>query len=235
MNIIRIANYYYNFDKTLHSSNKGVTIMLYKKINLNIKINSYILFTCDENFKPYREIIIKKNTLTNGNNELKYLLKFKDNKSFIKYLGHYKTEFNVYIITKYYKNGSLSNNIYRFNSDLLLEILYNKIKLILDYLDDLGINHGDIKETNILLNNKMEPIINDLESMHNKYKQSKIITKQYVMPGNMNLNKDIWALFVMIYHIKYKKYPDIKNIIKTNLIENNIINNIFVENVTVLA
>lgn len=218
MNIIKILNYFYIYYETLHTTSRGITIMLYKKVNIELLTDNYIIFKNVDTFKPYPKIVIKKNSVSDGNNELEYLQMFKDNKNFVKLLGFYKTSHNVYIVTKFYKNGSLSHNLYKFTNEKLLS-LYDKIKNILEYLDSINLNHGDIKESNILLNNKMEPIINDLESMHNKNNTSKITTKQYSIPININMNKDIWALNVMIYHIKFKKYPNISNIIKFNQIE----------------
>lgn len=224
MNLIKLGNYYYIFNKTLHSSQKGVSIMLYKRISVEVRTHNYTDFTLinSTNIKPYKEIILKKNTYTNGSNELKYMMQLKDNKNFVKCLGYYKTEFNMYIVTKYYKNGSLLNfvNILSMND---LNSIFNKILSIIQFLDSIGINHGDLKESNILLNNKMEPVINDLESMHDKDLRSSIITKKYSLPNNINMNKDIWSLGIMKYYAKNKTYPDL---LKYNQIENYIISNI---------
>jgi len=170
--------------------------------------------------KPYKEIIIKKNNICNGKNELTYLTQFKDNKNFVKYLGHYKTDFDIYLVTKFYKNGSLNNYINTLPMDSLMSI-FSKIKTILEELDMMGYNHGDIKESNILLSSKMNPVINDLESIHDKNLPSKIITKKYSLPNGINVNKDIWSLGVMVYFAKYKEMG------KSNQIENFISHSIY--------
>ena len=220
MNLIKLGNYYYIFNKTLHSTTKGVSIMLYKKINIEIRNKNFVEFTSPENNKPYKEIIIKKNNICNGKNELTYLLKFKDNKNFVKYLGHYKTDFDIYLVTKYYNNGSLNNYINTLNMDELM-IIFNKVRIILEELNEAGYNHGDIKESNILLSNKMNPVINDLESIHDRNLPSKIITRKYSLPAGINVNKDIWSLGVMVYFAKYKEVG------KNNQIENFISHSIY--------
>jgi len=225
MNLIKLGNYYYIFDKTLHSSQKGVTIMLYKKINVVTRTNNYVTFNqLNTTQKCYKEIVVKKNTYTNGSNELKYMMQLQDNKSFVKCLGYVKNEFNVYTATKYYKNGSLLNHVNTLQAEEL-DTIFNKILDIIEYMDSIGINHGDLKESNVLLNSKMNPVINDLESMHNKNVKSSIITKKYTIPNNApsNINKDVWSLSVMKYYAKNKKYP---SDLKYNQIENFIITNI---------
>lgn len=228
MNLIKLGNYYYIFDKTLHSSQKGVSIMLYKKINVVTRTHNYTVFNqivIPKNNKSYKEIIIKKNTYTNGTNELKYMMQLQDNKNFVKCLGYFKNEFNVYTATKYYKNGSLLNHVNTLPSGEL-DVIFNKILDIIEYMDSIGINHGDLKESNVLLNNKMNPIINDLESMHNKNLKSSIVTKKYTIPNNApdDINKDVWSLSVMKYYAKNKKYPP--EHLKYNQIENFITSNI---------
>ena len=220
MNLIKLGNHHYIFNKTMHSTTKGVSIMLYKRINVEIRHNNYVHFISIENIKPYKEIIIKKNNICNGKNELTYLTQFKDNKNFVKYLGHYKTDFDMYLVTKYYKNGSLNNYINTLPMDTLMGI-FGKIKIALEELDAMGYNHGDIKESNILLNGKMNPVINDLESIHDKNLPSKIITKKYSLPNGVNVNKDIWSLGVMVYFAKYKEIG------KSNQIENFISHSIY--------
>ena len=220
MNLIKLGNHHYIFNKTMHSTTKGVSIMLYKRINIEIRNRNYVVFTSVENMKPYKEIIIKKNNICNGKNELTYLTQFKDNKNFVKYLGHYKTDFDIYLVTKFYKNGSLNNYINTLPMDSLMSI-FSKIKTILEELDMMGYNHGDIKESNILLSSKMNPVINDLESIHDKNLPSKIITKKYSLPNGINVNKDIWSLGVMVYFAKYKEMG------KSNQIENFISHSIY--------
>lgn len=220
MNLVKLGNHHYIFNKTMHSTTKGVSIMLYKKINIEIRSRQCVEFEAIENMKPYKEIIIKKNNICNGKNELAYLTQFKDNKNFVKYLGHYKTDFNIYVVTKYYENGSLNNYINTLPMNTLMGI-FSKIKTILEELDNAGYNHGDIKESNILLTSKMNPVINDLESIHDKNLPSKIITKKYSLPAGINVNKDIWSLGVMVYFAKYKEIG------KNNQIENFISHSIY--------
>ena len=220
MNLVKLGNNYYVFNKFLHTTSRGIKIMLYKKMNIKITNKPCVEFACIDNMKPYKEIVIKQNNISNGKNELKYLTQFKDNKNFVKYLGHYKTDFDIYLATKYYSNGSLSNHINSMDLDKLTEI-FNKLKLILEELNDIGFNHGDIKESNILLNSKMDPVINDLESIHDKNLPSKIITKKYSIPSGINVNKDIWSLGVIMYNATHKETG------KRNQIENFILQSIY--------
>lgn len=219
MNLVKLGNHYYILKTPLHSTTRGVKILLYKRVNMQLTNKTCVEFNCIDNMKPYKEIIIKQNNITNGKNELKYLIQFKDNKNFVKYLGHYKTDFDMYLVTKYYRNGSLNNYINTLSYDSLMEI-FNKIKIILEELNELGYNHGDIKESNILLNSKMNPVINDLESIHDKNLPSKIITKKYSLPQGVNVNKDIWSLGVIMYTATHKTSG------KNNQIENFILQSI---------
>jgi serine/threonine protein kinase len=221
MNLVKLGCNYYIFNKFLHTTTRGIKIMLYKKMNIKIGTYPCVEFSCIENMKPYKEIVIKQNNISNGKNELKYLLQFKNNKNYVKYIGHYKNDFDMYLVTKYYPKGSLNNYINTIDFDTLTNI-FNKIRIILEELSIEGLNHGDIKESNILLNNKMNPIINDLESIHDKNLPSKIITKKYSIPMGVNVcDKDLWSLGVIMYTARYKEKG------KINQIENFILESIY--------
>ena len=209
MTIIKIGNYFYS-GETLIKKNKKSEIYKYEKITIYPK--KYIEYINENYNDDNKYIIIKKNNNYKlGKNELDNLKLLENEKGIIKCLGYYTNNFYIKLAFKYYDNGSLKTymkcntlNKYQY------ENIFIKLIEILKKLENRNLMHGDIKEDNILINDQLEPEICDLESLHHIETKTKIFTEKYF---NSNYyNEDIYALYIMYFHIKNKKYPDEENI-----------------------
>lgn len=164
---------------------------------------------------PLHERIVVIKTWTENNNnsqEIKNILKNKKNITNLRHpyiapiyqMGIGK---NVPFLVMQHVEGESLEKLIKNNISLKksLEILA-KIAMALNYAHRQGVIHGDIKPSNIIIDNTGEPKIIDFGFGVLSG------TLQYMSPEQINKKRvdrrsDVYALGVMLYFLSAKKYP----------------------------
>lgn len=194
---------------------------------------SYI-FRCKDLNKPELPIVIKviskdiftkidrenkksgENLMQEVLNETKFYkesLKIS-NRHIEKYYDCFETSNNVYIVTEYYKGGSLRQKIDErfkelkyFKENEILEIMY-QIVLALVTLAQKNVIHKDVKPKNIYLDKDICVLggFRYADKLHNiKLMMTDSIFKapEYTKQGFLTLAFDIWSLGCLVYEMVF--------------------------------
>ncbi len=143
-------------------------------------------------------------------NEINLLRKLKDKENVIQIIDDFILDNSIYIVIELYEmNLEEYLDVKNIDYEVKIEIL-KKILIGLKNFEELGIIHGDLKPSNILINkNDRKIAICDLSLSHElgtKIDVKKLQTSYYRSPeiifgSNYNNNIDLWSLGCIITDI----------------------------------
>lgn len=137
-------------------------------------------------------------------------------KHIIKCFGFYVEERDIGIVTEYHANGDLSKwlqsrDLNQFNRFKILL----KVARGMKYLHDQNYLHRDLKTSNILINNALEPVIIDfgcsssLNSASQSFVGSLVSIAPEIISGERNHSKesDVYSFSMVCYEVLTKEVP----------------------------
>jgi serine/threonine protein kinase len=153
-----------------------------------------------------------------------------DHPYIIKILQAYNVDHNYGFLLDYYSAGDLfemGSTLRKYEPEIL-KMIFQKLAMAIQYCNDQGIIHADIKSENIMLNKKLEPILIDFEMaiVLPTDKDYIIIpgargTMLFLSPEAMNevrysSKSDIWAYGIVVYENCIGGYPFDSNQVPKN-------------------
>jgi serine/threonine protein kinase len=106
----------------------------------------------------------------------------------------------LYLVTPYLENKSVADNMPRFmDTNLAVELIYNLIPG-LQYLYNKGYVHGNLRPSNILLDQEMRPLLTNFGFAFRQKDEPGPYTSPEEMKGGMvDQRTDVYALGVILY------------------------------------
>jgi serine/threonine protein kinase len=164
---------------------------------------------------------IKSNDLYNISRESSFLFSLK-HKNIIKIYNSYLTLEALYIVMKYAEGGELTNVIKKDEGldEKLCKFYFHQIYEAVRFIHNNNTVHRDLKPNNILFMDKeMKHIVIidfGISGFYNKNQKEEIRAGTiYYVPPEIALKKDyksnpkidIWSLGIILYLLKFGKYP----------------------------
>lgn len=108
----------------------------------------------------------------------------------------------LYFVTHYLENKSVADNIPRFtDTNLAIELIHDLIPG-LQYLYNKGYVHGNLRPTNILLDQEMQPLLTDFGfTFHQGKAPSPYNSPEQTKGGVVDQRTDVYALGVCLYEL----------------------------------
>ena len=108
----------------------------------------------------------------------------------------------LYFVTHYLENKSVADNMPRFtDTNLAVELIHNLIPG-LQYLYNKGYVHGNLRPTNILLDQEMQPLLTDFGfTFHQGEAPSPYNSPEQTKGGIVDQRTDVYALGVSLYEL----------------------------------
>lgn len=114
-----------------------------------------------------------------------------------------------YLVSRLVEGGTLKSRLAQFRSaNNALELL-DSIVAALEYLHEQGIVHGNLKSTNILLDNQNQPLLTDIGMDQADISGQVYLSPEGAQGGPVDRRADVYALGVLLYEMLVEQPPHV--------------------------